>query len=300
MTDFKQLDDYLNYLRAHGRRESTLRNYSINLNMILRTLKEGGHPHTAEEITADDVTWLNLVLSERVTENTRSQYLSMLTVFVIHYTGRDVKKQADILFNDERVPSKTPFITPEQFAQLYAKGSETDRMILVLGAYMGLRRMEIARLKEEDIHGEMMTIYGKGHGPNGKVVTMVIPQRVRKEIETYRRWKEAHPFGHEGEYLIESGRRHQMLRGISPDAVDRRMYRLAEDLGIEFAPHSLRRLFATTLYYEAGVDLITLKNLMRHSKSSSTVERYIAPYKKFEREASEELSRILGGALGEL
>ena len=78
------------------------------------------------------------------------------------------------------------------------------------------------------------------------------------------------------------------------------MARLADMLGIPFAPHSLRRLYATTLYYDAGCDLITVKNLMRHSKSSSTVERYIAPFKKSEREACEGLSRVLGEALGEL
>ena len=300
MTDFEQLDEFIAYMREHGRRETTLDGYTINLNMLLRTLREGGHHWKAEEIDVDDIAWLNAILGERVTEGTRSQYLSMVSRFVIHFTGRDVKKQADILFNDDTRAENTPFITKEQFALLYKAGDPVDRIILVLGAYMGLRRMEMAGLREDDIRGEIMTVRGKGHGPNGKVVNMVIPQRVRLEIETFRRFKASYRFGCDGVHLIESGKRHRKLTGISPDAIDRRMNRLANRLGIDFAPHSLRRLYATTLYYDAGVDLITVKNLMRHSKSSSTVERYIAPFKQRERDAVSDLQEILGQALGEI
>lgn len=301
MTDFEQLDEYIEYMRKHGRRETTLYGYKTNMNMVLRTLRDGGRHWRAEEIDKEDVVWLNAVLGERVTENTRNQYLSMLTRFVIHYTGRDVKKQADILFNDDSQTENTPFITKEDFARLYVHADEADRLILVLGAYMGLRRMEIARLKESDISGNTMTIHGKGHGPNGKVATMTIPKRVMEEIEAYRRFKRSYPFGAEFVHLLETAGCHQRLKGVTPGAISKRMQRLAERAGdMSFETHSLRRLYATTLYYDTHADLITVRNLMRHSKSSSTVERYIAPFRQRERDASASLEDVLCKALGEI
>lgn len=76
------------------------------------------------------------------------------------------------------------------------------------------------------------------------------------------------------------------------------MNRLKRATGIEFTAHSLRRLYATTLYYDVGADLITIKGLMRHSKAETTITRYIAPMKKLENEAAKTLENVLVEALG--
>lgn len=43
-----------------------------------------------------------------------------------------------------------------------------DRLILHLGSAYGLRRGEISALKIGDLGPDMMTVHGKGHGPDGR------------------------------------------------------------------------------------------------------------------------------------
>lgn len=298
-TGFEDLDTYLDYLELRGRRPTTLKNYEISMKMLLRTLRDGGRNHTAGTIDEEDLLWLNIELGY-LSEQTRKAYVRLIAQMVQHFTGVDPGKKLGILFNDDS-GRKVHFITIDDFARLYHEGAPVDRIILILGAFMGLRRGEIAAVKESDIiDGRTMRIHGKGHGPQGKVAYMDIPPRVQEEIEAFREWKRSYPYGMEGVYLVESGKRHGTLTGMTSDSIGRRMWALRDRTGIEFSPHSLRRLFATTLYYDAEVDLVTIKNLMRHSKSETTVSRYIAPMKKRENEAAIKLQNVYERAIGQL
>ena len=297
-TGFDDLNEYLEFLKIRGRRESTLHNYEVNLSMLLRTLKEGGRNHTAETIDDEDLLWLNNELGD-VSERSRKSYIRLVSLFVMHFTGIDQGKKMGVLYNDDG-GTHVYFITIEDFAELYKAGDEVDRLILVLGAFMGLRRMEIAGIREKDIEGNTMIIHGKGHGPQGKVSRVDIPPRVMQEIESFREWKREYRFGFEGEFLLESGQRHRRLSRMTPATIGRRMSKLKGITGIEFSPHSLRRLFATTMYYETGADIMTIKNLLRHSKYETTVARYIAPMRRLEKEAAVKVSAVYERALGEL
>lgn len=298
-TGFEDLDDYLDYLELRGRRPVTLKNYEITIRSLLRRLEEGGRHHTAETIDEEDLLWLNIELGH-LSEQTRKSYIRLIAMMAQHFTGIDPGKKLGLLFNDD-TGRKVHFMTLDDFVTLYREGAPVDRIILVLGAFMGLRRGEIAAIRESDIiDGRTMRIHGKGHGPQGKIAYMDIPPRVQEEIEGFMKWKRACPFGREGIYLVESGKRHQMLTGMDSDSIGRRMWALRDRTGIEFSPHSLRRLYATTLYYDAEVDLVTIKNLMRHSKSETTVARYIAPMKKRENEAAIKLQGVFEKALGQL
>lgn len=297
MTQFAELDQYIEYLRAHGRRPMTLHNYSINLNRILRTLKGGGRHYLVNEIDVDDVAWLYMNLDD-VGETCRHVYIRLLSNFVLHFTGRDVGKQADILFNDPEV-EEVVYISKEEFACLYHRADEVDRLILILGAYMGLRRSEMSRIREEDIVDGRLMVRGKGHGPNGKVSWMNIPTRVMEEVESFRTFKAMWPYGHTGEFLLESGQRHHPMVHLTPNNISRRLNRLSERTGVKVTPHALRRLYATTLYYDVGADIVTIKNLMRHAKAETTIIRYIAPMKRRENEAAGQVQDVLCAALGE-
>lgn len=298
-TGFEDLDNYLDYLELRGRRPITLKNYEIALRSLLCRLEEGGRHHTAETIDEEDLLWLNIELGY-LSEQTRKSYIRLIAMMVQHFTGIDPGKKLGLLFNDDS-GRKVHFMTLDDFVTLYREGAPVDRIILVLGAFMGLRRGEIAAIKESDIiDGRTMRIHGKGHGPQGKIAYMEIPPRVQEEIGRFMEWKKACPFGREGIYLVESGKRNHALTGMNSDSIGRRMWALRDRTGIEFSPHSLRRLYATTLYYDAEVDLVTIKNLMRHSKSETTVARYIAPMKKRENEAAIKLQGVFEKALGQL
>lgn len=202
MSQFKELDDYIDFLRSRGRKETTLFGYATNLNMILRTLKKGGRHWKVREIDEDDIQWLNMNLTDR-TESVRKYYIRLLSNMILYYTGVDVGKRAALLFNDDIGCRHVHYITKEQFQTLYARADETDRLILVLGTFMGLRRAEMANIRMTDIKGDKILIRGKGHGPDGKLVEMKMPERVRAEIDAYLEFKHNCKFGCEDVNLIE-------------------------------------------------------------------------------------------------
>lgn len=288
-----EVKDYIQYLEDHGRRPNTIHNYGLILDHLFDVLREGGQHTSVYDMDADDVAYLytHLALKERTVRS----HIRMLSGMVLHYTGRDPERQADILWNDGADDVRRVWITKEQFADLYDQADATDRMVLVLGAYMGLRRAEIATIRDSDIHGDHVTIHGKGHGPNGKIAEMTIPGPVMDEIRAYRATKAGKPS--DDDYLIQGAKRHRHLSRIQPETITNRFSKLSKRTGIPVSPHSLRRLYATTLYYDCGAKIETIKALMRHSSSATTVACYIAPCRDREREAQESLNQTLNAVL---
>ena len=298
MTEFEELDRYIDWLRTHGRKELTCHNYGRVLNSMLRDLKEAGRPYLMAEIREEDIFWLDAKLAETVCEGVRKQYMRRLGAMSINLINFDVVKQAGLMYNETMSGVNVHYIDKEQFQRLYAAAEPTTKMILVLGAYLGLRRAEMAKIKNADIRGNIITIHGKGHGPDGKIRRMKMPITVMAEIERYRAFKDGERWGHDDVYLLEGGNGRDRRHGLTPTSVGRKINELKRETGIEVSTHSLRRLFATTLYYDNKADLITIKNLMGHEKTETTVSRYIAPLKKLEDEAQNGLANVLDEALG--
>lgn len=295
--EFPQLDEYLDYLRSHGRKDLTIETYRSRLSALLRILREGGRPTDIFLLTETDIFWLDAVTSERMCESSRKMILGIFGRFCAFISGHDIVKQASILYNDGSPQTNVHWISKEQLSTLYRVADPTARMILVLGAYMGLRRAEMTSIKDSDITGSRMVVHGKGHGKDGKVRIVDIPDRVMTEIEAYREWKSGHWSSREQIYLLEGGQAGECAHGLKPASVGRMINGLKRETGIQFTTHSLRRFFATTLYYDVGADIVTVQHLMRHSKSSTT-SLYIESSKKLESDASASLSIVLDEALG--
>ena len=272
--DYSEVDWYIGYLRDHGRRPTTLRNMEILLKHIMDVLAEDGRPNQIALLTDEDVEWLTRTL--KVKESTLAEYIRLLSRMSIKMGGTDWGKRLDILFN--RTDPDRVWITVEQFAALCAEAGATDRMILVLGACMGLRRMEIAGLRDDDVdlHTMKMTIRGKGHGPDGLVSVMDIPEEVADEILMFRRYKATHhnPPEDDDDHLVQTVY-HGRWSPMSPYTVSRRVSDLGKRCGIKVTAHSLRRLYATTLTEHVGADYDTVRRLMRHADISTTLRCYI-------------------------
>ena len=177
-----QAESYLATLRRNGRKESTIICYRNGLRQCFLCLTDDHRSIRPEDITVDDVQylWKHLTVKEEV----RQGYLRNLAGYVMYYTGRDVVKQADILRNRE-VRNRV-FIDREEFTMLVNNADPFQRIILILGGMMGLRRVEMVRLTDDDIRDGYMVIHGKGHGEDGLVINAYMPSIVREEIERYR------------------------------------------------------------------------------------------------------------------
>ena len=124
-----------------------------------------------------------------------------------------------------------------------------DRLAIMLAAYAGLRRAEIANLHADQIGDRMLTVTGKGSK------TRRVP---------------IHP-------MLEDGLREVKARGgyafpnvdggpITPDAMGRR---IARALPGSWSAHSLRHYFAGNVY-RASHDIRAVQQLLGHSSISTT------------------------------
>ena len=291
----QQIEDYCQHLLDTGRKKSSVRVYRAMLTTCIRTLEEDGMETDATKIGEAEIYYLVSHLD--MSEATARAYINTLDGMIEHCTGRGIVKKLRILWN--RPNRHRIFITTDDFARMYSAADIRGRTVLVLGAFMGLRRNEIQQIRLGDIHRDYIVVHGKGHGKNGLVVNQPMPIEVREIIDRYIRWRNSLPgIDRSDDRLIvyqDGGEiRHYYDDG---GALSMMVRRLGQQVGVEVTCHSLRRLYCTNLYYgvngEGGCDLATLKDLMRHASINTTLQCYIDVR---EREKDENV-RKLGASL---
>lgn len=280
-----QTDEWLDYLRSMNRKENTLQTHRNNVRRCLEVLEGCGRPVRAEGITKEDILflWRELPVKEEV----RRAYLRSLAGMLVYHTGVDVVKNTNILHNREmriRV-----FINDDEFRIVYMAANPFQRLILCLGAYMGLRRVEMNGIRDRDIRGNMMRVHGKGHGEEGLVAYLEIPAPVAKAISEYRR-SEMKKGERSDDYLLQTRSHKGVLHRADASRISDSITALAKVTGVHVTTHSLRRYYATTLYYETECDLQTVRRLMRHADISTTLKCYVDAYDERAREASVKLT----------
>lgn len=119
--------------------------------------------------------------------------------------------------------------------------------------------------------------------------------QVRREIDAYNFWKAQ--YDRADDYLVQALRGHT-LRGVLPDTISTWLLSLSKRTGIGFTAHTLRRLYATTLYYDVKADLNAIRRMMRHNEVETTLNYYIRPYPEIERSAQKAMGEVLDRALG--
>jgi integrase len=134
------------------------------------------------------------------------------------------------------------------------RASDEDRLAILLGAYAGLRRAEIAGLHANDIGPVSIRVMGKGR----KERFVPIHPKLREALEEARK---------RGGYLFPGGRKGQPIR---PNAMGKRLSRA---LGDGISGHQLRHRFATRVY-STSKDLRSTQLLLGHS-SIATTEVYV-------------------------
>lgn len=210
-------------------------------------------------------------------ESTMKQKLCVLGLWMEYETGTNPVKKIDLLWNKEEVSRR--FITLEQFETIYSSAqSDLERLILLLGAELGMRRHEMVDIEVGDIKDGKITIHGKGHGSSGKEVLKAIPGRAYDMIVTYAEGERA-VFASEGEVrlLIQDRKCKHPGEPITDSTIDKMCQRLSNRTDIKFSPHDLRRLYCMTLAKDCGLrgDLDTLRRMMRHESIDTTLRCYL-------------------------
>ena len=296
-----QIEEYCEHLLTTGRKKSSVRVYRVMLRTCIETLADEGMETDVRKISETEIYYLVGHLD--MSEATAKAYIMTLNGMIEFYTGRALVKRMKILWN--RPNRHRVFITTDDFARMYSAADIRGKTVLVLGAFMGLRRQEMQQIKLTDIRRDHIIIHGKGHGEKGMVVNQPMPIEVREIIDRYIRWRNAIPGTDRSDnrLIVYHDKDTDEIRHYYDDgaALSMMIKRLGKSVGVEATCHSLRRLFCTNLYYgvdgEPGCDLATLKDLMRHASINTTMECYINVRDKEKGETIRRYGATLGRVL---
>lgn len=256
-----RLEEYAESLRNRGRKPSTVDGAEQAVRICSEWLAERGI-RSWEKVTPAAVSRMAHGIPGK--ESTRRVRMSAFSGYAKWCTGSDIVAQAGILWNPEGEADRK-WVSAEDYRRMMASAKPRERLILALGATMGLRRAEIASLTLSDIQDGEIRVLGKGHGC-GKVVVKAMSEPVRRELSAYMAVR---PECRTDRLLIGKGG-----RGLEPEGVRKALERTAGPLGIDMSPHSLRRLYAMTLA-DAGVPLETIARMMRHENPATTMKCYL-------------------------
>jgi integrase len=198
---------------------------------------------------------------------TRKSYRAALRSFYgwAHGAGH-VRRNPAADLPPVRVPRGEPRPVPEPVLdQAIARASDRTRLILVLAAYAGLRRSEIAGLRWDEVGIDALRIVGKG----GHVRTVPMHDRVAWELAAERVHRVAGTFGsgfrytsHPAGPFVFPGR---YGRGATADAIGRAAARALDGYGA----HTLRHRFAGRAY-DASRDIGVVQQLLGHASPTTT------------------------------
>lgn len=256
---------YLDYLEQHGRRPNTVSTYRDCLRASAHILEGAGL--SIDPAKGSVETYMTLRTAPSLADTSRRGYATMYSLYVRWATGRDLAKEADVHWARPQ-PLTRRWISDDQYRVLWDAADTRIRVVLALGAWIGFRRFEISMARWTDIHeGNRIFVYGKGSGPDGKVVSLRMPPAVIKALDA---WRAECPGN--AEYIICTPKG----KGVNADTIGRYVHELGKDVGINVSTHSLRRLFACDLDARE-ISPVQIAQLMRHESIETTYTCYLRP-----------------------
>lgn len=270
MVAIRKIDEYSEYLAKRGRKMNSIETMRYMLIGSIRRMSDKDQHTDPTKIGRDEVlTMLDCNLSP----TTKKTYVAVLRSW-LRYNGNSVIEDMGLLWSDN-AQANVKWINEAEFkVALTMTKNPTEEMIMLLGARCGLRRHEMVVLKTTDIRDGMMTVHGKGHGADGKIRIIPLSEKMLKKISEYNLYREECELGKRvtpGDYLLFRMTKNK-ITPFADNKINFVIKGISERSKIDFTPHSLRRLFATTA--ASCTDLHVVQTLMGHT-SISTTERYV-------------------------
>ncbi len=235
------VDGWVDYLAGSDLAEATLR---------IRRMLAMVYVGELDPMTATPAQLSHFLATRPGRSWSKSGYLSTLRGFHrwLYLTGRRHDDPAADL-PAIRTPRPVPHPCPEDVLENALRwADDSTRLMLLLGAYAGLRRSEIAAVHSGDIHGDMLTVTGKG--------------RVTRRIPIHPLL--ADPLAAIHGWAFPSHR--NLGEHLSSFTVGQRV---AGALGGGWTAHSLRHRFATRAYASSR-DLRAAQTLLGHASPATT------------------------------
>jgi len=225
----------------------------------LTTLAADIHPRALLDVTRDDILTF---LAARPAASTRYSLLSDIRQFFRWAIINDLTLiDPTAKIDPPRKPHRQPDpLTTSQIHAAIAGTRPRTRLMIMLGAYAGLRVSEIAALHVDDIAhpGKLTVRQGKG----GKDRTVPVAPELAAELT---RWLARGRVGEDGRVFGGDA---------TPDSVSSSIRSVFIRLGIAHRPHDLRAAFATSAAEACNGNLVLVAKLLGHV-SVVTTQRYV-------------------------
>lgn len=267
-TTTQSIEAYLDKLTKRNRKADTIRSYRTALMNTVKWMEARGHPTDPGSITEDAV--VDFINNYTATENTIHYYIKALNQWC-RSNGNTVVEDMNLLWNEAPHP-KVQWIGTREFLRIMEWATDpTEHMAIMLMAYAGLRRREVASLEVADILDDRIVVTGKGHG-QGKQRIIPLCERLRVEIDRYFGIRQS-ILGRQrcASFLVEL--RWGRVQGLSPDRVGTMVHKVCTSARVKATPHTFRRYFAT-MVWEAmpDKDIKVLQSLMGHTSPVMTLK----------------------------
>lgn len=261
-------NDFIDHLKERRRADVTVNGYRWLIGKWSRRLNEEGYEANPRKWDKDTVLWL------REQPGMTRREMSVLNSYAMFHRNTIIKD-----LNLEWPPDTRPnadWISPSQAVKALEMAEGMERIVLHLELEMGLRRVEVLRLKVSDIKLGYMNVLGKGR-QGGKPRSLAFHPHTLSALEHYRLIRETeiskarakNPAVMVPDALLiyaRDGRLHPYKR----TAVDKRVQAVAARLGVKFTNHTLRRTYGRMLWL-AGVPIETIMDLLGHSDPRTTI-----------------------------
>ena len=279
--------NYRRFLKRKNCSKHTLRNYMSTLKQFVLWVNV-----PIEQVTHKTVlSFMNHLLDKRLTPKTINCYLNSIRGFY------------EYLIEEEQVPISHPvkrgyslrlsrplprYLRDEDVPRLFNMISgKRDRAMFMLMLRCGLRVEEVAKLTMAalDLPRSQLFVY-EGKGVKDRVV--YLSNDAYKILVQYLK---ARPSSRAKRvFLIEKGR----FRGkpIQVRGIQHRMQHYAKKAGLKVSCHQLRHTMATQLL-NADADLVTIQDLLGHTRIKTT-QRYCQVSKlKVQRDYHKAIERVM-------
>lgn len=258
----------------------TITFYKETVRVVMKLMEAEGLHTLPHQIGKDDlIKLLDVMESRKFAIATRKGYLSALNKFLRMFGNRSLEDLQYKLPCDTR--PTVEWYTPDQVRLLLNQSDKTPLQSIVLHCELclGMRRVEIIRLRPIDIHDDRAYINVLGKGPQGGKPRSIPYNKGTREILqlALKRGEEqiarARPGSLIPDKLIlweKSGELHEYSEeGWGLDKVV--TIPLTKQYGFKVSNHKGRRTFGRALY-RAGVGVPTIARILGHESTEVTLK----------------------------